>query len=426
MCGVSYIFTIRGLNHTHELTAEMLSDQSQAGTETPAKKGLTSFVHGHQHAVTVSPSGEAAMETKQNHWHAVTIDKAGDKTVYKLGSPQGDLIARVPIYGKLSFKSRTGKDIDRGISVGDEWTYRSFIQGATPAAAIWTFSGITEDMFPQAMFPDAIPIEMTLEVFRTHKGDIEKPILGSLVVRNPKTGRTVEVRNFLAKKFATDVQWIPRKLTFREGDREPETLDLFHDLVSDDGQLEIWIQCLEGGQYFGMARPDLYFRARDASFVMNFAKGYLGIWLQMVLVLAIGVMFSTFLSGPVAMIATAGICLAGLFSGYMMNLATGNVYGGGPVEAFVRIINQQNLIEDLQQGLQANVAVMSDRVVQGLLWVIASLLPSFDNFDFVDYVAYGFDVSPTMLMKGILRAIGFVLPTFVLSYLFLKMREVAK
>ncbi len=46
--------------------------------------------------------------------------------------------------------------------------------------------------------------------------------------------------------------------------------------------------------------------ANDASVELNFIKGYFGIWLQMVLVIAFGVMFSTFLSGPVAMIATLG------------------------------------------------------------------------------------------------------------------------
>ena len=45
---------------------------------------------------------------------------------------------------------------------------------------------------------------------------------------------------------------------------------------------------------------------------MNFVKGYFGIWLQMVLVIGFGVMFSTFLSGPVAMIATVGVLLGGL------------------------------------------------------------------------------------------------------------------
>ena len=53
-----------------------------------------------------------------------------------------------------------------------------------------------------------------------------------------------------------------------------------------------------------MAQADLYIRAADSSFDWNFCKGYLGIWLQMVLVISLGVIFSTFLSGPVALLAT--------------------------------------------------------------------------------------------------------------------------
>ena len=426
MCLVSYVFTIRGLNHTHELTPAMLQEQAKAGSDVPVKKGLTSLVHGHQHEVTVAPSGEVVVEMKQGHWHDVTVDGSGDKTVYRLGSPEGRLVARVPMYGKLSFKDRAGKDVDRGICVGDEWTYRSFIEGSTKAAAIWSFTGITEDQFPTSMFPDAIPIEMTIEVFRSHKGDVEKPIMGSLSLRNPKTGHTVEVRNFWAKKFATDVQWIPRKLVSQHGDSDPVTLDLFRDVVSDDGRLEIWVQCNEAAQFFGMAQPDLYFRAHDASFVMNFAKGYLGIWLQMVLVVGIGVMFSTFVSGPVAMIGTLGTVLAGLFSAYMVDLATGKVFGGGPFEAFLRLVNQQNLVQELDQGLPANAALMGDHAMRAVLWLVSSALPAFDNFDFTDYVAYGFDVGPVLVLKCLLRVGAFLLPVFVLSYLFLRLREVAK
>ncbi len=95
-----------------------------------------------------------------------------------------------------------------------------------------------------------------------------------------------------------------------------EKFDLFNDLVSDDGQLSICIQCLECGQSFGMAQPDLYIRAADGTFEWNFVKTYLGIWMQMVLVLSLGVMVSTFVSGPVAVLATVFMVILGVFSGF--------------------------------------------------------------------------------------------------------------
>ena len=128
------------------------------------------------------------------------MQKDGDKTTYRLGPPEGMLVARVPVYGKLTFRDRAGQPAEKGINVGDEWTYRSFIEGGTLAACVWTFEGS-----PKRPFPHGLPVEMTIEVFRTYKGDIEKGVLGSLTVRNPRTGKKVEVRIFESKEFMIDI-----------------------------------------------------------------------------------------------------------------------------------------------------------------------------------------------------------------------------
>jgi hypothetical protein len=427
MGAVSYVFTVRGLDHTHQLTAAMLHDEVVPGRPGVWNKGATSFVHGHKHDVTIAPSGDTVVEAQQDHWHDVTIEGSGDAAVYHVGAPQGMLVARVPIYGKLSFTDEQGRPTPRAKNVGDEWTYRSFIVGRTKASAIWTFAGINRETFPEAMFPEAIPIEMTIEVFRSYKGDVSKPILGRLWVRNPQhPERQVDVRNFGARKFATDVQWIPRTLLDRKADGRTEQVDLLEEMVSDDGQLEVGLQCLEPGQYFGVAQADLYFRARDASFLGNFVKGFVGLWLEMVLVLATGVMLSTFLSAPVAILATAGVVIGGLYSSFIAELATGKTIGGGPFESFIRILTQQNMITELEPGLQANVAQFSDKLMQGLLWVVSSVLPAFEQFDLADPVAYGFDISGMIFWKCLLRAAAFFIPAMMAGYFFLKVREVAK
>ena len=102
--------------------------------------------------------------------------------------------------------------------------------------------------------------------------------------------------------------------------KQPD-FDLFRDLVSSDGELEVWLRCVNHSQYFGAGQSDLYIRAADVPFWWNFIKGYLGIWLQMVLVIVYGVMFSTFLSGPIAMLGTAGMLLGGMFSEFLRQLA---------------------------------------------------------------------------------------------------------
>ena len=81
--------------------------------------------------------------------------------------------------------------------------------------------------------------------------------------------------------------------------------------------MEVELQCLDDAQYFGVAKADIYLRARDASFTVNFVKGYVGIWVQMLLVTSFGVMFSTFLSGPVAMMATLAALVLGFFTQFI-------------------------------------------------------------------------------------------------------------
>jgi len=463
MCLVSYTFVVLGLDHSHALRPEDVRRVEMArakqGAKAPATMRVyTTRVHGHQHALDLGlrdangPRQEST-EQEQGHWHDFTYEWGADAPAdkasglrYASSGPQGSLIARVPVYGTVRFRDREGLDAKEGINVGDEWTYRSYIQGGSQAAAVWTFQGLRP-----ADFPEEIPVEMYIGVFRTHKGNIEKGVLGSLSVRNPKTGLTVEVEIFESKEFKTNRLYIPRKIAkysskqviarripTPEGIRfdppqeklnpkvaDQKEFDFFDDLVAD-GKVEIWLRCLEPAQYFGAAERDLYVRASDASFEMNFIKGYFGIWTQMVLVIAFGVMFSTFLSGPVAMIGTLGIVVAGLFSSFVAELAAGKTYGGGPMESVIRLYTQQNMITELDPTLTTTVAVMTDKVLLFFLRMVGAVLPSFGNFSYASWVSEGFNVSADMVLIHGLTVLGFLVPLVVAGYLFLKTREVAR
>ena len=466
---ISYVFVLRGLNHTHGVAQSDLETMS-----TGEQKGKSGLDHGHRHEIKTKADGHGILEMTHDHWHPVTrVDSKGE-AAYEVGNPEGMLVARVPIYGKLRFVDRQRKAAEKGINVGDEWAYRSYIEGGSLGAAIWSFEGVT----PQA-FPKQLQVEMTLGVFRSYKGDIEKGIPGSLLIRNPKTGLTVEAKIFSAKEFETDIQNIPRTITpstvyyldpikasaetdKSEADakakekqaeehktdvlnvdkqteqiagyerREAEdaiknkpNFDLFEDLT-DDGNVEVWLQCLAPAQYFGAAQADLYLHARDASFFMNFVKGYCGAWMQMVLVACFGVMFSTFLSGPIAMLATSGMLIGGIFRSSVLELSLGKNYGGGPAESVIRIFTHQNIIAAAEPGLQTTVAQMFDAVVRPCLWLAAQILPEFGRFSSADYLAYGFNISSTWICEQGLTVFGFFLLLFVAGSFFLKTREVAR
>jgi ABC-type transport system involved in multi-copper enzyme maturation permease subunit len=412
---ISYAFVVRGLSHTHELTTDDLQPvEGAAPGQTAALEGHTTLVNNHRHSVIVNPSTQQGrVEMEQGHTHKLVVGKDGK---YELGPAEGMLLARVPIYGKLMFQDASGQPKERGVSVGDEWTYRSYIAGGTPAAAVWTFHGVTEEAFPTGL-----PVELNIGIFRTFKGNIEKGVAGSLSVRNPKTGKKVEVRVFETKEYVIDVQQIPRELQTPDGKK----VDLFKDIV-DDGTVEVWLQCAEPQQYLGAGQADMYLRARDASFALNFAKGYVGIWLQMSVVIALGVMFSTFLSGPIAVLATLGTLFGGFCGDFMFRLATGKTYGGGPFESLLRMVTQMSITGDMEPGAATTVAQSLDQVVEKFLHAMSMVLPDFGKFSFADYVASGFNVSGDTLLTSTCRALAFVLPVFVAGYLCLRTREVGK
>ena len=199
----------------------------------------------------------------------------------------------------------------RGISVGSEWTYRSFIEGGSAAAAVWTLDGINESVLgTDAEGKKFLPLELIVRVFRTYKGDIEQGIQGSIRLRNPDNPDMKSNEDIFTAADAS----INDDSTFRcklyNGHKE---IDLLKDFVTKDGRLEVVVQCLDGAQYFGFAQPDLYLRLPAASPVWNYIKAQIGIWVQMVLVISIGVTASTLLNGPVAMLFTVSFILLGFF-----------------------------------------------------------------------------------------------------------------
>ena len=175
------------LDHTHTVRAESLEDIYDASGKVVGKKGRTTTDQQHFHEVEDLPRWPGPRDF---HERARALDhqarEQGGETVYDVSGPQGLLRARVPYYGKLHYLDRKGVDVAKGISVGSEWTYRSFIEGGTPAAAIWTFDGINDSSFRKdENGAQTLPIELVVRVFRTYKGNIERGIQGVLQLRNP-------------------------------------------------------------------------------------------------------------------------------------------------------------------------------------------------------------------------------------------------
>lgn len=451
----SYVFVTRTLNHTHELAAADLVDlPAEPGVTPGAKEGKTSIEHGHSHHVKLDANGNGETDVVQGHYHHVHAEKDGDKVRYVVGPPEDELIARVPIYvdaddrSTFSFLDRSGKPTPIGINVGKEWTYRTFLDGGTPMAAIWKFKGITKEQFPDGR----LPLEMYLRVFRTYKGEIadEKHrnravgIPASIMLRNPQQGGVKSI----AMPFEALDQMIDKRMVLgpvleREVDGQYQSIGLFKNtpgtarpdlsLVDDKGEIEVVLQCLAPSQYIGVARDDVYLKAAEGSFAWNFCKGYLGIWIQMVLIISFGVAFSTFLSGPVAMLGTLSALVLGFFTADVSNLFLAVIRhdyklvpGGGPIESLIRILGQKTITLELEPSLGVQVSQILDKVLMTFMKAVVDVLPNFNDFSNVQFVAEGFDIPWNRLLEQATMGLGFVVALFLVGHIFLRMRELGK
>lgn len=414
----------------------------------------------------------------QGHVHRVTARAEGGQVQYVVGPPEGDLVARVPVYGKLRFLDYEGNVDSRGISVGDIYKYRSYIFGGKMESAIWTFNDVDADGYP-----NGLSLDLSIGVYRSHKGDVTEGVRGSIVIRNPKTERQSQEIVFTSQENKLDRIEIPRQMIDVRG----QPLDLFNDLVSD-GTVEVWIRCVDRGQFFGMAPADLYIRSPDGSYTVNFVKRYIQVWLQMLLVTSIALFCSTFLSGPVAIVLTLFTIIIGHCTKYIYFLtqcvlyrdemtifdvmrrrqvkfdeagwqwfqdlhdrgirpfiyttqerlqearslavdkitSLDRVYGGGPLEAAYRLFTQDNLMSELPRegvlGLMREVDTYLMHIVQAVI----NIFPDFERFGTDDYLAHGYNIHISLISQQGCATLAFVVATMIAGYFMLKTREVAR
>jgi len=427
---ISYFFVVRGMQHEHGVLPESVAAIAPVGEGKPSPgwEGSTTMNSHHRHTWRVNDQGVGSTDKVMGHQHTVTHDPSATDPAqaYQLGPPWGALEARVPIYGKLRFLDNEGNPAAKGVSVGKEWEYRSYIEGRTLASAIWTFEGLSEKDYPEDL-----PLALTLSVFRTFKGDIVTGVRGIVILKstNPRNPIQCEPIGFESKEYTLQQLRIPRKLRMESEDGSAQReIDLFDDLVYD-GELEVIVRCDDAVQYFGMAQADLYVEAPNASFAWNFTKAYITIWLQMIIVVCLGVMFSTFLSTPVAILGTVSAVVLGFFSWFVTDLWSGKAFGGGPLEALIRLLNQDNLVQPLEFGagdIGPRIIKAIDNIFLTVINAMAAILPNFNGLGRAsEYVAYNFDFYNQLLARQCLTTFVYVSAIAIVGYFFMRTREVA-
>jgi ABC-type transport system involved in multi-copper enzyme maturation permease subunit len=260
----------------------------------------------------------------------------------------------------------------------------------------------------RAFHSDPITIEMTFNVYRTTKGKVGDPVLAEMQVTNPRTGQDT-VAIFPIKEYYVNQRQISPEL-----------------LAGSMGDLRIEVRCISPTQYLGMAESDLYLLSSSGNFGVNYMKGLFGIWLQALVLTAIGVFAGTFLSWPVALLTTIAFFFAGqLAYGFLVDFTRQAVLGGGPFESLIRLLTHDNQMSELAPTPGVVIAQSLDSLVMPIMSMLVYIVPNFQALDVSNSVADGFAVSWGAMLGNTLLALAYALPFSVVGYFILKNREVA-
>jgi hypothetical protein len=254
--------------------------------------------------------------------------------------------------------------------------------------------------------------------------------LAQITFTNVTNGRQVtdypfEVREYYVNKQVLDNTPLSRQYV-QDGSPVPPPDKPIEWLLQDAGALRVEVRCLSSSQYLGMGREDLYVLLDNASFGLNFAKGMVGVWLRVFLIICVAVMFSTVLSSYVAMLATAAVFVGGWRMPYLREIAEGRAEGGGPIEAAIRLVTHENLQRPLDQGIWTDMVKGGDVGWRGLLQAITYVLPDLGNFNTGALVANGFDIGARHLITTIVVALAYAVPVSIAAYYLLRSREIAR
>jgi hypothetical protein len=152
----------------------------------------------------------------------------------------------------------------------------------------------------------------------------------------------------------------------------------------------------------------------------------------MLLVTALGVLLSTFVAGPVALLAALAVILIGQFRGFIAKLFESQVTGdfkiqpgGGPLESLVRIATQESITLDWDPTPAAQAIKAFDTALLAPMRLAAGIFPSLAELGTGTFVAEGFDIPFDLLAAHATETAGFVLAFCVAGAFCLRAREVA-
>ena len=188
----------------------------------------------------------------------------------------------------------------------------------------------------------------------------------------------------------------------------------------DKGNFDVLIRGLTPGSIVGLQgraapTPSVTLVTADHSFTLNLVKSLLILWLLSVLVVAISVFCSTFLSWPIAIVLTL-LLLLGRWGVDELGpaLEPGAMRGVGADLFGIR--NDPNRETAVTDTLE---------ILSGVLRNAVKVLPDVSKFPAFEDIERGVDIRPGKVGGALAQTLGFGVPVVLLTYLVLRRKEVA-
>lgn len=294
-------------------------------------------------------------------------------------------------------KDRESPDQTMVVFRGRSGSFGNQLRGepATEKAPIAVYS------FRDADLPgnDTTQFEMRLGIERSGDYDesSDSPTILNVVVRNPETGNASDMQEVIPESGRPAFFTVPT------------------DLLSG-GNFDVQIRNRTQGHYTGMQPDSLSLIRQRVPFELNLSKSLLILWLMSVLVTAVAIFCSTFLSWPIAIVLTLVILLghwgveqiSDSLGSEMGNQVATDLFGAGAGTA-----------------ARAKVVSQSVTALSTALKAFATVLPDISQYAATEDIERGITIPYPKLRDAAAVTFGFGIPLIVLAYVLLKNKEVA-
>ena len=179
------------------------------------------------------------------------------------------------------------------------------------------------------------------------------------------------------------------------------------------GDFDVYLRGLNDGAWYGVERGAVSLVRSAQPFSWNLLKGLLVLWLMSILVVAIAVFCSTFLSWPIAIVLTLFILL-----GHWGVSQLGDIAGTGLGTEVTQAMG-------LDDPTAARIVRGSVGFLTNLLNFIAQFLPDISKFPATEDIERGISMPPDKLAGAAWVLLGYGLPVTLLAYVILRNKEVA-